>query len=243
MASPRLRRVLAERSLGEPTARAPCAEPERGRLLGSGRSMGSVADFPSCRRTDPRHTNFMVAGPWFHGEWQAAKGDSIGILPFGGHKTSRRIPGEHRSTFLPLLPARRGRQAGLEGNDVPDADPIPGTPTTSWPPEGVKPTNLYLHADGSFVFRRRRSRRTPAYRAVRIRSGQSGALSRATHLAHLSRAGDWRTWEVADQRFVEDRPDVLTFVSAPLDHDMTVTGPIAAALCSPPPRERTAISS
>jgi putative CocE/NonD family hydrolase len=43
-------------------------------------------------------------------------------------------------------------------------------------------------------------------------------------------AGDWRTWEVADQRFVDGRPDVLTFVSAPLEHDVVVTGPLAAAL-------------
>jgi uncharacterized protein len=43
-------------------------------------------------------------------------------------------------------------------------------------------------------------------------------------------AGDWRTWEVADQRFVDGRPDVLTFVSAPLDHNIVVTGPMAAAL-------------
>jgi putative CocE/NonD family hydrolase len=42
--------------------------------------------------------------------------------------------------------------------------------------------------------------------------------------------GDWRTWEVADQRFVEHRPDVLSFASEPLDHDITVTGPIAADL-------------
>ena len=43
-------------------------------------------------------------------------------------------------------------------------------------------------------------------------------------------AGDWRTWEVADQRFVDHRPDVLSFVSDPLDHDLTVTGPLAANL-------------
>jgi predicted acyl esterase len=43
-------------------------------------------------------------------------------------------------------------------------------------------------------------------------------------------AGDWRTWEVADQRFVDRRPDVLTFVSAPLEHDLTVTGELAADL-------------
>jgi uncharacterized protein len=40
--------------------------------------------------------------------------------------------------------------------------------------------------------------------------------------------GDWRTWEVADQRFVDHRPDVLSFVSAPLDHDLTITGEVAA---------------
>ena len=43
-------------------------------------------------------------------------------------------------------------------------------------------------------------------------------------------AGDWRTWEVADQRFVEGRPDVLTFVSAPLKDDLTVTGELSANL-------------
>src|SRR2546422_5227691 len=42
--------------------------------------------------------------------------------------------------------------------------------------------------------------------------------------------GDWRTWEVQDQRFVDGRPDVLTFVSAPLEHDLTITGEVAADL-------------
>jgi len=42
--------------------------------------------------------------------------------------------------------------------------------------------------------------------------------------------GDWRTWEVADQRFVDHRPDVLSFVSAPLDHDLTITGELSANL-------------
>ena len=37
-------------------------------------------------------------------------------------------------------------------------------------------------------------------------------------------------WEVADQRFVDHRPDVLSFVSEPLDHDLTITGPLAATL-------------
>ena len=43
-------------------------------------------------------------------------------------------------------------------------------------------------------------------------------------------AGDWRTWEVADQRFVDHRPDVLSYVSAPLEHDLVITGAVSAEL-------------
>jgi putative CocE/NonD family hydrolase len=53
---------------------------------------------------------------------------------------------------------------------------------------------------------------------------------RARPISPTYPGGDWRTWEVADQRFVEHRPDVATFVSAPLDADLTVTGALAAEL-------------
>jgi hypothetical protein len=43
-------------------------------------------------------------------------------------------------------------------------------------------------------------------------------------------AGDWRTWEVADQRFADHRPDVLSFESSALESDITVTGELAADL-------------
>jgi putative CocE/NonD family hydrolase len=41
--------------------------------------------FHHASENDPQHTNFIVAGPWYHGEWQAPVGDKIGIIPFGGH--------------------------------------------------------------------------------------------------------------------------------------------------------------
>ena len=46
----RLRRLLEERSLGQPTPRLDRAQPERRRILGSGRSVGTVADFSPRRR-------------------------------------------------------------------------------------------------------------------------------------------------------------------------------------------------
>ncbi len=34
----------------------------------------------------------------------------------------------------------------------------------------------------------------------------------------------WRTWLVTDQRFVDGRPDVLTYVSEPLKQPMKLVG-------------------
>jgi putative CocE/NonD family hydrolase len=44
------------------------------------------------------------------------------------------------------------------------------------------------------------------------------------------RGSRWRTWETEDQRFVDGRPDVLTWVSAPLDADVTIAGDVTARL-------------
>jgi putative CocE/NonD family hydrolase len=40
----------------------------------------------------------------------------------------------------------------------------------------------------------------------------------------------WRKWLVEDQRFVDGRPDVLTWTSAPLPEPLTVRGPVTARL-------------
>jgi hypothetical protein len=42
----------------------------------------------------------------------------------------------------------------------------------------------------------------------------------------------WRRWLVEDQRFVEGRPDVVTWVSEPLDHPMTIRGAVTAHLAA-----------
>ncbi|MGH7670384.1 MAG: CocE/NonD family hydrolase, partial [Gemmatimonadaceae bacterium] len=45
--------------------------------------------FRAAAEHDPDHTDFMVAGPWYHGEWQSLRGDSIGQVALGGHQTAR----------------------------------------------------------------------------------------------------------------------------------------------------------
>ena len=44
------------------------------------------------------------------------------------------------------------------------------------------------------------------------------------------RGSRWRMWETEDQRFVDGRPDVLTWVSEPLGEDLTIAGDVTAQL-------------
>jgi hypothetical protein len=169
----------------------------------------------------------MVAGPWFHGEWQTPEGDRIGIVPFGGHKTALEFRTNIEAAFFRYYLHGKGSKAEWEVTTFQT-----GSNTwqsyAAWPPKESKPTNLYLHADGSLSFAPD-ARGGPEYRQY-VSDPANPVPYRVRPVSPTYPEPEWRTWEVADQRFVEDRPDVLTFESAPLDHDVVVTGPVAAAL-------------
>jgi putative CocE/NonD family hydrolase len=185
--------------------------------------------FRHAEEKDPEHTNFMVAGPWFHGQWQTPKADSIGLIPFGGHETAREFREEIEAPFFRYYLHGQGQKPAWQASTFQS-----GSNTwhsyAAWPPKEAKPTNLYLHSDGTVSFTAPEpGSKGKAYREY-VSDPASPVPYRQRPISPTYPAGDWRTWEVADQRFVDGRPDVLTFVSAPLDHDLTVTGPLAANL-------------
>ena len=185
--------------------------------------------FRHAAENDPGHTNFIVAGPWFHGEWQAPKGDSIGLIPFGGHETSREFRENIEAPFFRYYLHGKGEKPNWQASTFQS-----GSNTwrayPAWPPKDAKPTNLYLHTDGTLSFDAPVAGTTGKDYREYISDPASPVPYRQRPISPTYPAGDWRTWEVADQRFVDHRPDVLTFVSAPLDHDLTITGPLAAEL-------------
>ncbi len=185
--------------------------------------------FRHAEENDPQHTNFMVAGPWYHGEWQSPKGDSIGLIPFGGHETAREFRENIQAPFFRYYLHGQGEKPVWQASTFQS-----GSNTwrkyAEWPPKEAKPTNLYLHVDGTVSFVAPDTAATAqAYREY-VSDPANPVPYRQRPISPTYPAGDWRTWEVADQRFVDQRPDVLSFVSPPLDHDITVTGPLAANL-------------
>ena len=185
--------------------------------------------FRHAEENDPQHTNFMVAGPWFHGEWQTPKGDSIGIIPFGGHETAREFRENIEAPFFRYYLHGQGEKPAWQASTFQSGSNTWRT-YAAWPPKEAKLTNLYLHADGTLSFTAPGAGKTGHGYREYVSDPANPVPYRQRPISPTYPAGDWRTWEVADQRFVDHRPDVLIFVSEPLDHDLTVTGPLAANL-------------
>ena len=184
--------------------------------------------FRHAEENDPQHTNFVVAGPWFHGEWQAAKGDGIGLIPFGGHETSREFRENIEAPFFRYYLHDKGEKPHWQASTFQSGSNTWHTYAV-WPPKEAKNTNLYLHDDGTLSFSAPEAKSTKGYREY-VSDPANPVPYRQRPISPTYPGGDWRTWEVADQRFVDHRPDVLSFASEPLDHDVTVTGPVAADL-------------
>ncbi len=184
--------------------------------------------FRHAGENDPDHTNFIVAGPWYHGEWQSATGEGIGIVPFGGHETAREFRENIEAPFFRYYLHGVGEKPAWQAATFQSGSNTWHTYTV-WPPKTAQAANLYLHADGTLSFNPPAAGENATYRQY-VSDPANPVPYRQRPISPTYPGGDWRAWEVADQRFVEHRPDVLTFVSAPLDHDLTITGEVAADL-------------
>ncbi len=180
----------------------------------------------SAEKNDPEHYNFMVAGPWNHGGWRGKDGSHLGLIPFGGHNTSLEFRENIEAPWFRYWLHGEGQSFTWEAQTFQT-----GSNTwrkySAWPPKEAKSTNLYLLSTGELSFDAPKS--TTGF-AQYISDPANPVPYRRRPISPTYPGGDWPTWEVQDQRFVEDRPDVLTFESKPLDHDVTVTGELAADL-------------
>jgi putative CocE/NonD family hydrolase len=182
--------------------------------------------FRHAAEKDPGHTNFIVAGPWLHGQWQTAKAENIGLVKYGGHDTAKEFRAEIEAPFFRYYLHERGDKFAWQAKTFQTGSNTWHT-YAAWPPAGAKATNLYLHADGTLTFEPPKA--GAPYREY-ISDPANPVPYRKRPISPTYPAGDWRTWEVDDQRFVDHRPDVLTYVSAPLEKDLAVTGEVAAKL-------------
>ena len=185
---------------------------------------GSWQIYYKQKQNDPKHLSQIVAGPWRHGGWQGPA-DTLGRIPLGtasGTQFQEQIQAPFFRYWLHDEGSRPDFTAKIfqSGSNV-------WKSYASWPPTGTTATALYLHADGSLGF-------TAPAAGEACRAYESDPANpvpfRARPMSATYTTRDWSTWESDDQRFVDHRPDVLSYVSEPLKADLTVTGTLAATL-------------
>ncbi|WP_375380350.1 CocE/NonD family hydrolase [uncultured Sphingomonas sp.] len=185
---------------------------------------GSWRIYAQQKKDDPRHLAQMVSGPWNHGGWQG-KGDTLGPIPLP-QESGTQFQEQIQAPFFRYWLHGQGERPDFTAKMFESGSNMWKT-YASWPPAGAQATALYLHADASLSFTA-----PAADEGCRqyISDPANPVPFRARPISPTYPAPEWRWWEAADQRFVDHRPDVLSWTSAPLAADLTVTGSLAATI-------------
>jgi len=176
-------------------------------------------------KKDSFHRNFIVLGPWNHGQWGGRRGDSLGKISFGSNTTAwfHELQKKWFDYWLKGIGDGKFDEAYCfqTGNNT-------WKTYSSWPPKEARVKNLYAGANHTCSFNKPSS----AKGEVSYTSDPANPVPYRTPPieATYGRGSRWRQWHVEDQRFVYSRPDVVSFTSDSLNEDLTVTGQITAHL-------------
>ena len=181
--------------------------------------------YDHMEKKDSFNRNFIILGPWNHGQWGRGKGDSLGKISFES-STGVEFKKLQKKWFDYWL------------KDIGDGKFDEATcfqtgsnqwkKYTSWPPKEATVKRLYAGANHIATFTK----------PIAVNSFESYTSDPAKPVpyrtlpieATYGEGSRWKTWQVEDQRFVYTRPDVVSFMMDSLTEDITVTGKIMAHL-------------
>jgi uncharacterized protein len=191
---------------------------------------GPVTTYERLEKTDKKNLNYLVAGPWNHGGWGHSPGNSLGDIPFGsdtGAYFRRKIEAPWFAFWLKDKGNLPLKEALLfqTGTDT-------WTSFDSWPPRQASTRNLYFHEGGKLSFDAPQTSSSEAFDSyVSDPAHPVPYRHRPVDMTYpQDHPGSWYTWLVQDQRFVDQRPDVLTWQTETLADDVTLSGQVTAKL-------------
>ncbi len=186
---------------------------------------GANKTYAALKAAGREGNNWLVMGPWFHSQVNR-DGWSLGPFKWSGDTALQ----FRREMVLPFFEEHlRGRgQANLARATVYNAATNRWERFDTWPiacESGCQTslTPIYLQAEGGLGFSKPASAGGDSY--------VSDPAKPVTYLPRPVKFSDgdaWRTWLVRDQRFVDGRPDVLTYSTPALTEAVTLRGgPVA----------------
>lgn len=196
---------------------------------------GALDIYDQLEATEDHENSFLVVGPWAHGQWAGGPGEYLGAYRFGSDLTRHYQQNIEAKFFKALL--WEDTDHGLPEATLFQTGANRWKTYDSWPPQDAVAKRWFLQANGSLAM-------TKPYAEAGYREFTSDPENPVPYTKRpimgfwqglpgskdprFGRAG--KLWKVEDQRFVQGRPDVLSFVSEPLEEDLEVAGHIEVSL-------------
>jgi uncharacterized protein len=191
---------------------------------------GPMKIYESLKQSDPDHLNYLVAGPWNHGGWGHGAGKSLGEIPFGSDTSlyfRQKIEAPWFAYWLKNKGSLPLKEALLfqTGSDK-------WVQFNAWPPREAKSREIYFREDGKLSFNPPQSTTSGSFDSyISDPAHPVPYRHRPIDMTYPDdHPGGWPTWLVEDQRFVDNRPDVLTWQTDDLQDDVTLAGKVTAKL-------------
>ncbi len=166
--------------------------------------------------------NAFVMGPWFHGGWSRGKGEKFGDIDFG-QETSVFYQQNIELPFFNYFLKGKGEL------DLPEAYMFETGSNEwkkfdAWPPANVTPISLYFNGDGKITSENSEETTSVSY--------ESDPQNPVPYTKHTKREYGlyYRQYMNEDQRFIDERQDVVYFETTPLPENLTVAGPLETQL-------------
>jgi len=189
---------------------------------------GPITIYETLEKNDTNHNNYLAVGPWNHGGWERTGGTKLGNIDFGSD-TSKYFREHIQAPWFAYW---------LKDKGAPPAHKVVTFETganswkswDAWPPtDGVKRRSLYFSAGGKLSFDR------PSETSDEFESYISDPANPVPYRQRpveetYSPGSRWYTWLLEDQRFVNQRPDTLSWETDTLSEDISVAGDIVAHL-------------
>jgi len=181
---------------------------------------GAVHSYAAMEPRDTGNTlNYLVMGPWRHSQVNY-DGSSLGALKFDGDTALQ----FRRDVLKPFFD-----QYLVDGAAKADTPPVLIYNTgenhwdklQQWPRTAARTKPLYLRAGGKLSFEAPQAGEATYEAYV---SDPAKPVPFAPRPVRFADRDMWTSWLVKDQRFVDGRTDVLTFVSEPLTEPLRIGG-------------------
>lgn len=190
--------------------------------------VGPQTAYKVLEKQDKNNQNFIVMGPWRHGGWAGGDGSSLGNIKFDvatGTYFRKEIQAKWFAWYL------KGKG---DGNFAEAISFQTGSNQwknyTAWPPQEAIVKNIYFHSDGKLSFTAPSATENKPFDSY-VSDPAKPVPYRVRPIEETYGPGSrWYFWLTEDQRFVQNRPDVLSWETDTLTQDITVTGNLAAKI-------------